>query len=114
MFVGIAVVVAMLLYLLGADEWFSHWITGVLPRDLSVYALLLLIALITSFGTEILSNTAVQVSMFFVASTFGRGTRHRCTASLISGHTLQHLGFHESHSYWRKRTRVWRAAGRVL
>lgn len=64
LFVGIAVVVALVLYAVNADLWFSQWISSAMPRGLSAFTVLFLIALITSFGTEVLSNTAVQLSMF--------------------------------------------------
>ena len=65
-FVGIAVVLAGLLYLLSADVYFARLINQLLPGHLPVLAMFLLIALLSSFSTEILSNTAVQISMFLI------------------------------------------------
>lgn len=67
LFVGIAIALAGILYLLEIDRLLAIWISQLIPRKLSMFTLLLLFALITSFTTEILSNTAVQVSMFIIA-----------------------------------------------
>jgi sodium-dependent dicarboxylate transporter 2/3/5 len=66
-FVGIAVVLAAILYAFKIHEFFAGWAAWVIPTDISVYALFFLIALATSFSTEVLSNTAVQLSFFVVA-----------------------------------------------
>lgn len=66
-FVGIAVVLAFILYVLNVHILFSGWISSILPADISPFSLLLALALITSFSTEVLSNTAVQLSLFVVA-----------------------------------------------
>ncbi len=67
LFVGIAIVLGGLLYLLEIDRLLALWISQLIPRNLSMFTLLLLFALITSFFTEVLSNTAVQISMFIIA-----------------------------------------------
>ena len=66
-FVGIAVVLAAILYAFKIHEFFAGWAAWVIPTDISGYALFFLIALATSFSTEVLSNTAVQLSFFVVA-----------------------------------------------
>lgn len=66
-FVGIAVALAFILYALKVHILFAGWITHILPADTSTFSLLLALALITSFATEVLSNTAVQISLFAVA-----------------------------------------------
>ena len=66
-FVGIAVVLAAILYAFKIHEFFAVWAAWVIPTDISVYALFFLIALATSFSTEVLSNTAIQLSFFVVA-----------------------------------------------
>ena len=63
-FVGIAVVLAAVLYALGIHEFFAGWAASIIPNGLSLFALFFLIALATSFSTEVLSNTAVQLSFF--------------------------------------------------
>ena len=65
-FVGVAVVLAIIFYLLGAQRLLSPWIAGLLPTHVHFYLFLLFAALITSFATEALSNTAVQISMFMI------------------------------------------------
>ena len=67
LFVGIAVVLAAILYAFKIHEFFAGWAAGILPTGIPVYALFLLIALATSFSTEVLSNTAVQLSFFMIA-----------------------------------------------
>jgi sodium-dependent dicarboxylate transporter 2/3/5 len=66
-FVGIAVVLAAILYAFGIHEFFAGWAASIVSTDLSVLALFFLIALATSFSTEVLSNTAVQLSFFVTA-----------------------------------------------
>jgi sodium-dependent dicarboxylate transporter 2/3/5 len=66
-FVGIAVVLAAILYAFDVHEFFSRWAAATIPPDVSPFGLLFLIALATSFSTEILSNTAVQLSFFVMA-----------------------------------------------
>ncbi len=65
-FVAAAVLLAGGLYLLGLNDAFSSWISGLIPAGSSLLLLLLVFALITSFTTEIFSNTAVQLGMFAV------------------------------------------------
>ena len=67
LFVGIAVVLAAILYAFKIHEFFAGWAAWIIPTDIPGYALFLLIALATSFATEILSNTAVQLSFFVIA-----------------------------------------------
>jgi sodium-dependent dicarboxylate transporter 2/3/5 len=66
-FVGIAVVLAAILYAFKIHEFFAGWAALIIPTGISAFALFLLIALATSFSTEILSNTAIQLSFFVVA-----------------------------------------------
>jgi sodium-dependent dicarboxylate transporter 2/3/5 len=66
-FVGIAVVLAAILYAFGIHELLADWAASIVSTDLSVLAWFFLIALATSFSTELLSNTAVQLSFFVMA-----------------------------------------------
>jgi sodium-dependent dicarboxylate transporter 2/3/5 len=66
-FVGIAVALAGLLYAFNIHEYFSGWSGWVMKLGVPTYILFLLIALATSFSTEVLSNTAVQISFFVMA-----------------------------------------------
>ena len=63
---GISVIIAGLLYLFNLQEPFSEFINNLIPSGLSVYMLFLFLALLTSFSTELLSNTAVQLSLFLI------------------------------------------------
>ena len=67
MFVAIAVVLAGILYALNVHEFLPGWVRLIIPAQLSMFVLLFIVALATSFSTEILSNTAVQVSFFLMA-----------------------------------------------
>lgn len=66
-FVGIAVVLAAILYAFDLQKFFAGWAAWIIPTGISAVALFFLIALATSFATEVLSNTAVQLSFFVVA-----------------------------------------------
>ena len=67
LFVGIAVVLAALLYAVNFHEYFSDWAEPVLKVAMPIFVLLFFIALATSLSTEVLSNTAVQLSFFVMA-----------------------------------------------
>ena len=66
-FVGIAVVLAAILYAFDLHKFFADWAAWIIPTGISVFVLFFLIALATSFSTEVLSNTAVQLSFFVMA-----------------------------------------------
>ena len=66
-YVGIAVMLAGLLYAFSMHEYFSSWSVLVMKLGVPTFVLFFLIALTTSFSTEVLSNTAVQISFFLVA-----------------------------------------------
>jgi sodium-dependent dicarboxylate transporter 2/3/5 len=66
-FVGIAVVLAAILYAFNLHKFFSRWAAETIPSGVSPFGLLFLISLATSFSTEVLSNTAVQLSFFVMA-----------------------------------------------
>lgn len=65
-YVGAAVVLTGILYLLKIHIVFANFIGSTIPEDIPLLALCFLIALFSSFSTEILSNTAVQVGMFMI------------------------------------------------
>lgn len=67
MFVAIAVVLAGLLYALNVQEFFPGWVRMIIPAHTSALLLFFTVAAATSFSTEILSNTAVQISFFLMA-----------------------------------------------
>lgn len=64
LFVGAAVVLAATLYLLGLDKTVSGWLVNITPGHMGIFFFLLTTALITSFSTELLSNTAAQIGLF--------------------------------------------------
>ena len=66
-FVGVAVVLAGILYAFNIQEVFAKWAGIVIPTGISPFGLFFFIALAPSFSTEILSNTAVQLSFFMMA-----------------------------------------------
>jgi sodium-dependent dicarboxylate transporter 2/3/5 len=66
-FVGIAVVLAMILYAFNIHLLFSEWAKILIPTDAPWLVLFFFVALATSFSTEVLSNTAVQLSFFLIA-----------------------------------------------
>ena len=71
-FVGIAVVLAAILYALDVNKFFAGWAVQVIPLGVSAVGLFFLIALATSFSTELLSNTAVQLCFFLTALPLAR------------------------------------------
>jgi sodium-dependent dicarboxylate transporter 2/3/5 len=67
LFVGIAVVLAALLYAVNFHEYFSAWAQSIMKIGMPIFVLFFFIALATSLSTEVLSNTAVQISFFVMA-----------------------------------------------
>lgn len=67
MFVAIAIVLAGILYAFDVHEFFPRWVRLIIPEHTSTLILFLTVAAATSFSTEILSNTAVQISFFLMA-----------------------------------------------
>ena len=67
MFVAIAVVLAGILYAFDVHEFFPRWVRMIIPVHSSTLLLFFTVAAATSFSTEILSNTAVQISFFLMA-----------------------------------------------
>ena len=66
-FVGLAVLLAALLYAFNIHQHFSSWSGLIMKIGVPTFVLFFFIALCTSFSTEVLSNTAVQVSFFIMA-----------------------------------------------
>ncbi len=69
LFVGVSILIALLLYALNIQEDFSQFVNEILPKELPVFTILFLLAIITTFSTELISNTAVQLSLFLIIGT---------------------------------------------
>lgn len=54
------------MYALNLQDWLAAQAQELIPSGMSVFVLLLVIALMTSFSTEIFSNTVVQLALFLV------------------------------------------------
>lgn len=63
---GVVLLLGGVMYALNAQDWLAAQAEGLIPAALPLFGLLLLIALITSFSTEIFSNTVVQLALFVV------------------------------------------------
>lgn len=64
LFVGVVIILGGLAYYLDLAPILSDWFQPLLPRQLPPYFIFLALALLSSFTTEILSNTIVQMGMF--------------------------------------------------
>ncbi len=64
LFVGVFLVVVIVLAVLGAIEYVSHAMARALPGELDSFSALVAVAALTSFATEVFSNTVVQLAMF--------------------------------------------------
>ena len=100
-FVGAAVVIAGLLYVAGADKIIAHWLVSLAPKQMGLFFFLLATALITSFSTEVLSNTAAQIGMFALATPHGPEPRFFSAQDYHRNHAFLHLRVHESHRHRR-------------
>ncbi len=54
------------MYALNLQDWLAAQASALLPEGMSLFLLFLVIALVTSFSTEIFSNTVVQLALFLV------------------------------------------------
>jgi sodium-dependent dicarboxylate transporter 2/3/5 len=82
-FVGISIAVAGLLYLFNLQEPFSIFINQIIPAGLSIYLLFLFLAFLSSLSTELLSNTAVQLSLFIIVVPLSQLLNFSLTEALI-------------------------------
>jgi len=82
-FVGIAVVLAAILYAFNIHVLFSSWSARIIPTGLPIFVLFFLISLATSFSTEVLSNTAVQLSFFVMALPLSKSLGFSALEALI-------------------------------
>ncbi len=82
-FVGIAVVLAAILYAFNIHVLFSSWSARILPAGLPTFVLFFLVALTASFSTEVLSNTAVQLAFFVVALPLSKSLGFSALEALI-------------------------------
>jgi sodium-dependent dicarboxylate transporter 2/3/5 len=82
-FIGIAVVLAAILYALDIEVLFSSWSARLLPAGLPTLVLFFLVALTASFSTEVLSNTAVQLAFFVVALPLSKSLGFSALEALI-------------------------------
>lgn len=65
-FLALVLVLGVLMYALNIQGWLAARAQSLIPEALPLLALLLIIALISSFATEIFSNTVVQLALFLV------------------------------------------------
>ena len=82
-FIGIAVVLAAILYAFDIHVLFSRWSARILPAGLPTFVLFFLVALTASFSTEVLSNTAVQLAFFVVALPLSKSLGFSALEALI-------------------------------
>lgn len=82
-YVGIAVVLAAILYAFDIQVLFSSWSARILPVGLPTFVLFFLVALTASFSTEVLSNTAVQLAFFVVALPLSKSLGFSALEALI-------------------------------
>jgi solute carrier family 13 (sodium-dependent dicarboxylate transporter), member 2/3/5 len=82
-FVGIAVVLAGILYTLNIQVIVSRWSSHIIPTAVPMVVLFFLIALATSLATEVLSNTAFQLSFFVMALPLSKSLGFSALEALI-------------------------------
>ena len=70
----VVTIIGAILYAVGIKEIFTDFVRLNIPTGFSVTMLLLVIALFTTFSTELLSNTVVQLSMFAVIISLAEAT----------------------------------------
>jgi sodium-dependent dicarboxylate transporter 2/3/5 len=64
--IAIVLTLVGLVYAMGIQIWINHYTKLLIPHGTSPFIFLLTAALITTFATEVLSNTMVQIAMFVV------------------------------------------------
>jgi sodium-dependent dicarboxylate transporter 2/3/5 len=55
-----------IMYALNLEAWLATQAASMIPSGISIFVLFLFIALVTSFTTEVFSNTVVQLALFLV------------------------------------------------
>jgi len=66
LWIGIAILVTYILWQLKFHQVMAAWFTGWLNANHSLFLLYWIFALLTTFASEVVSNSAVQVTMFMV------------------------------------------------
>lgn len=64
--IAVGIALAIILWQLNFHQSMAMWLTQTLHGKQSLYGLYLLFALISTFGSELISNSAVQISSFMV------------------------------------------------
>jgi sodium-dependent dicarboxylate transporter 2/3/5 len=63
---AVVLVLGGVTYALNLQDWLAARVRFLIPETLPLWTLLLIVALITSFATELFSNTVVQLALFLV------------------------------------------------
>ena len=63
---AIVLILGGVMYALDLQEWLAVQAEALIPSGISMFLLLLIVALVTSYSTEIFSNTVVQLALFLV------------------------------------------------
>jgi sodium-dependent dicarboxylate transporter 2/3/5 len=82
-FTGVSVLVGFLAYLLHVDKFFVNLALNSVPETLSEYWIFFVISAATSFLSEFLSNTVVQLGMFMVVIPASKTLDFSTLASMI-------------------------------
>jgi sodium-dependent dicarboxylate transporter 2/3/5 len=82
--VGVAVAIGGVLYALKLHRTFARWAASVVPSRLGFFPLLLTLSLTTTFATEVLSNTAVQLGLFVAIGPSVQGLGHSTLRALLA------------------------------
>ncbi|MCK6605411.1 MAG: anion permease [Ignavibacteriaceae bacterium] len=83
LFVGISIALGGIFILFDAKGFMSDFLKDYLPAGAPGITLLLIFALITTFATELISNTAVQIAMFLLLGSFGSDNEYLFLGYLI-------------------------------
>ncbi len=63
---ALVLLLGAIMYALNLQDWLAGQAQTLIPEGISLFMLFLVIALITSFSTEVFSNTVVQLALFLV------------------------------------------------
>ncbi len=63
---ALVLMLGAVMYAFNLQDWLADQAHALIPEGISLFLLFLVIALITSFSTEVFSNTVVQLALFLV------------------------------------------------
>ena len=92
---ALVLILGGVMYALNLQDWLAARVRFLIPEALPLWALLLIVALMTSFATELFSNTVVQLALFLVLPAIAEAWGFDPDPDPAGGDAILHLRLHE-------------------